>query len=108
MRDGVHLAGVVGLELFGPLSLLRSLAVPAGGRERGIASQLVQKAEEHARSRGVEIVYLLTATADRFFAKRGYHRLSRDAVPGAIQDTEEFRSLCPASALCMVKQLVAE
>jgi len=44
MRDGAGLAGVIGLEVFGPVCLLRSLAVPARRRGRGIASQLTHKA----------------------------------------------------------------
>jgi amino-acid N-acetyltransferase len=107
MRDGPHLAGVIGLEVFGPVTLLRSLAVPARWRGRGIASQLAQKAEEHAWSRGVEAVYLLTTTAEGFFARRGYDKVDRDAVPGAIKETVEFQSLCPASAVCMVRHLGA-
>jgi amino-acid N-acetyltransferase len=107
MRDGPHLAGVIGLEEFGPVALLRSLAVPARWRGRGIASQLAQKAEEHAWSRGVEAVYLLTTTAEGFFARRGYDKVDRDAVPGAIKETVEFQSLCPASAVCMVRHLGA-
>jgi amino-acid N-acetyltransferase len=107
MRDGADLAGVIGLEVFGPVALLRSLAVPLPCRGRGIASRLAHKAEEHARSRGVEAVYLLTTTAEGFFARRSYDRVDRDAVPGAIKATVEFQSLCPASAVCMVRHLGA-
>jgi amino-acid N-acetyltransferase len=42
-----------------------------------------------------------------FFARRGYHKVGRDAVPAAIKETVEFQSLCPASAVCMVKHLGA-
>jgi amino-acid N-acetyltransferase len=107
MRDGADLAGVIGLEVFGPVALLRSLAVPERWRGRGIGSQLAQKAEEHAWSGGVEAVYLLTTTAEGFFARRGYDKVDRDAVPGAIKETVEFQSLCPASAVCMVRHLGA-
>jgi hypothetical protein len=33
----------------------------------------------------------------------GYHAIDRRSVPPALQDREEFRSLCPASATCTAK-----
>ena len=106
LRDGTRLAGVIGLELLGNSALLRSLAVPTQYRGRGIGSQLTRKAEEYGRSRGVEALYLLTTTAEGFFAKQGYGRIDRSTVPAAVQETAEFRSLCPATAVCMVKHLM--
>jgi len=103
--DGSQMAGVVGLELLGDVALLRSLAVPAEYRGRGIGSQLTRKAEAYARSHGVEVLYLLTTTAEGFFARRGYSVVGRDTAPPALQETTEFRSLCPDSAVCMVKHL---
>ncbi len=106
--DGPQMAGVVGLELLGDVALLRSLAVPAAYRGRGIGSQLTRRAEAYARSHGVEVLYLLTLTAEGFFARRGYQIVGRDTAPPALQETTEFRSLCPDSAVCMVKHLFRE
>lgn len=103
--DGPQMAGVVGLELLGDVALLRSLAVPAEYRGRWIGSQLTRRAEAYARSQGVQVLYLLTLTAEGFFARRGYRVVGRDTAPAAIQETTEFRSLCPDSAVCMVKHL---
>jgi amino-acid N-acetyltransferase len=50
-------------------------------------------------------MYLLTTTAEGFFARRSYEKVDRDAVPGVIKETAEFQSLCPASAVCMVRHL---
>jgi amino-acid N-acetyltransferase len=77
LRDGPRLAGVVGLEFLDSVALLRSLAVPVGYRGRGIGSQLTQAAEAYARSRQVEALYLLTTTAEAFFARQGYGRIER-------------------------------
>jgi amino-acid N-acetyltransferase len=44
-------------------------------------------------------------TAEGFFAKQGYCRTARDSAPDEIQETTEFRTLCPATAVCMVKQI---
>jgi amino-acid N-acetyltransferase len=105
LRDGAQIAGVVGLELLGGCALLRSLCVRARDRERGIASELTKRVEEYALSSKVGALYLLTTTAEGFFAKRGYQRIERNSAPVAIQETAEFQSLCPASAVCMVKHL---
>jgi amino-acid N-acetyltransferase len=105
LRDGDALAGVVGLELYDNIGLLRSLAVLKRYRGRGLGSELLSKAEEQARSQGIEALFLLTTTADEFFAQRGYERVERNSAPNAIKETAAFRSLCPDSAVCMVKWL---
>ena len=105
MRDGTRLVGVVGLEVVGESSLLRSLAVLPRYRNKGIASELVRKMEEYARSKGIEKLYLLTITAEEFFAKQGYQEINRRSAPDALQVTTEFRSICPSTAICMVKRL---
>lgn len=105
LRDGSRLAGVVGLELLGECALLRSLAVRASYRGRGFGSRLTGAAEEYAISQQVDTLYLLTTTAEAFFAKLGYRQVDRTAAPTAVQETAEFRSLCPSSAVCMAKHL---
>jgi amino-acid N-acetyltransferase len=52
--------GLVGLELHGRDALLRSLVVDPNSRTNGIGSQLVEHAENYARARGVDSIYLLT------------------------------------------------
>jgi amino-acid N-acetyltransferase len=105
MRDGSKLAGVVGLEMLEDVGLLRSLAVPAAYRGHGIGAQLTDKAEDYARSQGVQTLYLLTSTAPDFFAGRGYRRTDRDTAPGPLQNTAEFKILCPEDAVCMMKDI---
>lgn len=106
LRDGDALAGVVGMEVAEDAGLLRSLAVPEARRGGGLAMRLVDALEERARASGIHTLYLLTTTAEGFFARRGYARTDRAAVPGAIAATPEFRGICPASAACMAKALV--
>jgi amino-acid N-acetyltransferase len=105
LKDEMRTVGVVGLEVFDHLALRRSLAVRVQDRNRGWASQLIARAEEYARSLGVKALYLLTLTAADFFTRRGYKRTDRDGVPAPLQETAEFRNLCPATAVCMVKDL---
>jgi amino-acid N-acetyltransferase len=97
--------GLVGLELLGDVALLRSLVVAPGDRKTGAGSALVKHAEAYARDRGVRSLYLLTTTAEPFFAKRGYERAAREAAPAAIRATKEFAGLCPASSAFMSKLL---
>lgn len=96
--------GVVGVELYGDSALLRSLVVAPTARTRGLGKVLVDAAERCARSAGVTDIYLLTATAARFFAALGYERVDRSTAPRAILQTEQFASLCPASATFMHKR----
>ena len=97
--------GLVGLELFGDVALLRSLVVSAGRRRQGEGIALLAHAEHYARAHGVRQLYLLTTTAAAFFAKRGYVRATRESAPPAIRATREFAGICPASSAFMVRQL---
>lgn len=105
MKEEAQVIAVVGLEALGPFGLLRSLAVHPGYRCRSIASQLTEKTEEYAASLKIEALYLLTMTAEGYFAKRGYQRVDRNSVPPPVQGTVEFKSLCPVSAVVMIKYL---
>lgn len=97
--------GIVGVELYGDCALLRSLVVIESARAAGIGSALVWHAEAYARSKGARALYLLTTTAEEFFARRGYAHADRSAAPTAIRSTREFSDLCPASSTFMVKEL---
>ncbi len=100
--------GVVGVEIYGNVGLLRSLAVATDGRGVGCGKALVAEAERYAQSKGVTELYLLTTTAERFFERLGYSRSAREAAPEVIRRTNEFSSLCPSSAVLMTKRLPAE
>ena len=96
---------VAGLERFGECALLRSLAVAPAQRHQDIASRLVATLEAGAYARGLRHFYLLTETAKDFFLKRGYEVVPRAAAPRPLQESAEFRTLCPAAAVCMHKPL---
>jgi amino-acid N-acetyltransferase len=99
--------GVVGLEIYGTVALLRSLAVTADYHGKGYGKALVAEVEHYAQSKGVTELYLLTITAERFFERLGYKRTSREDAPEAIRQTKEFSCLCPLSSAFMVKELPA-
>jgi amino-acid N-acetyltransferase len=100
--------GLVGLEFFGDVALLRSLVVAADRRGAGEGAALLKHAEDHARSEGVRTLYLLTTTAESFFAKHGYRCATRESAPAAIRATREFAGICPASSAFMVRQLFTD
>jgi amino-acid N-acetyltransferase len=107
LREDAALVGAVGLEVFGPDALLRSLVVAETHRGRGLGDRLTAAAEALAREEGVTTIWLLTETAAPFFAARGYAPAERATAPPSIQATAEFAALCPASAVCMRKGLEA-
>jgi amino-acid N-acetyltransferase len=105
--DGEAIVGVIGLERYGIAGLLRSLVVAPPHRQRGLGAALVATLEREARTSGVERLVLLTATAEAWFARLGYAVVERAHVPDEIRQSAEFSSLCPASAVCMTKPLLA-
>lgn len=97
--------GLVGLEIYGAKSLLRSLVVGKSARTKGIGSALVQHAEEYAFALQVRAIYLLMTTAESFFERLGYRRVERAHAPTPIRSTREFETLCPESSAFMIKRL---
>ena len=100
-----RLVGAVGLERFGATGLLRSLVVDQAHRGGGRGAALVRALERRARDAGIGELVLLTQTAEAFFEARGYAAIARDEAPASVRASAEFRSLCPASAVCMRRRL---
>tara|TARA_R110002096_G_scaffold154_31_gene1053 strand:+ start:2941 stop:3387 length:447 start_codon:yes stop_codon:yes gene_type:complete len=103
-QDGEFL-GVVGLESFAEVALLRSLVIDTSARGTGIGPALVTALETASSCDGVQEMWLLTIDADAFFLKLGYKVRDRSEAPDVIQTTEEFSSLCPGDAVLMSKSL---
>jgi amino-acid N-acetyltransferase len=100
-----QLCGTAGLELFGELALLRSVAVDPAWRGKGVAHALCDEAMERARTMNVRRLFLLTTDAQSFFSKLGFCTLDRDRLPAEIRGTAQFRELCPQTAVAMVRGL---
>jgi len=95
----------IGIELCGSSVLLRSLVVRPGHRSAGLGAALVEHSEAYARAHGARAIYLLTTTADAFFARLGYAPVDRSAAPSEIRATREFAEICPASSTFMLKRI---
>jgi N-acetylglutamate synthase-like GNAT family acetyltransferase len=93
------------LERFGSTALLRSVVVAANRRGAGLGRIVVQELERLARAARIGPLILLTQSAAKFFAHEGYRVIVRIDAPQDVQGSEEFRSLCPTSATCMMKVL---
>ena len=100
-----QLMGCAVVERFGTAGLLRSVAVSATRRSRGVGHALVSDLITSARASGLDALYLLTTTAAGYFARLGFEVIERRAVPNALLASVEFRSACPASATVMRLQL---
>jgi tRNA/tmRNA/rRNA uracil-C5-methylase (TrmA/RlmC/RlmD family) len=55
--------------------------------------EMIEKANDNAKKSNYRNVEF----------KRGYQKVLRETIPNQIQGTAEFRSLCPVTAVCMMK-----
>lgn len=97
--------GVAGLEQYHDVGLVRSVTIEKSARGNGYGTSVCNELLARARSMGISTVYLLTTTADDFFARLGFEEVARETVPTAIQQTSEFSDLCPVTAVCMKRNL---
>jgi amino-acid N-acetyltransferase len=100
-RSDSAIVGCAGVELYGAAALLRSVAVEPSHQGQGLGQRLTQAALDLARQHGAREVYLLTTTAGAFFPRFGFEPVTRADVPAAVQQSVEFTSACPVSALVM-------
>lgn len=108
LRTGNKIVGCAALELYDSFALLRSVAVAKSCQGNNMGQDLTKACLDLARDRGVKQIYLLTETAGKFFPRFGFRPIGRGDVPAAIQESVEFTSACPASALVMVLSLEQE
>jgi amino-acid N-acetyltransferase len=104
-RDGGSLVGCVGVEMYGESALLRSLAVTPARQGEGLGKALTDRAISEARARGARRAFLLTTTAEAYCRRLGFERIDREQVPAPVVASAQFRSLCPATAVCMWKAI---
>ncbi len=100
-----QVVGTGALQWCGDGALLRSVAVASEFRKAGLGRRIVAELEKAARAAGINQLVLLTTTARSFFETLGYRVIDRQTVPQELHQSEEIRSLCPISALCMAKSI---
>lgn len=104
-QDG-QILGCAGLEVYGTDALLRSVAVTPAMRSSGLGRALVGIAERDAAAIGVQRLFLLTTSAADYFNRIGYQSCDRSVAPLPVQTSSQFSGLCPATAVCMSKELL--
>lgn len=97
--------GAVGLEVHENQGLVRSLVVAGAYRKYGVGKELYQSCINLAKSIGINEIGLLTTTAENFFAKFGFQKVSGDEIPMFIKKTKEFQVYCPSCSTIMIKKL---
>jgi phosphinothricin acetyltransferase len=102
-REGEQTVGTIGLEVYANLALLRSVAVSPKRQCTGLGRVLTDMALSYLTTRQFQTVYLLTTTAESFFARYGFLSIPRSEVPTSVQDSVEFQSACPDTATCMAQ-----
>jgi N-acetylglutamate synthase-like GNAT family acetyltransferase len=100
-RDGDVIVGCGGAEAYEFAALIRSVAVDHSYRSRGIGRRVVRQLLDRLASRGLREFYLLTTTAQAYFAKRGFKPIDRDEIHPQLLASAEFRGACPDDAVCM-------
>src|SRR4029079_2377537 len=78
-----------------------SLVVAPEARGCGLGARLVDERLMDGAREGAGGAYLLTRAAEPFLARLGLVAIRRDDVPDGVRASEEFASLCPASATVM-------
>jgi N-acetylglutamate synthase-like GNAT family acetyltransferase len=97
-----QLIGCAGLERYGRLGLLRSVAVSPGNQNTGLGSKITTALLDDAAKAGIEEVVLLTTTARDFFASRfGFREANRESFDEQLARSPEWRLPRCASAVCM-------
>lgn len=104
-EDEGAVAGAVGLEQFGSVALLRSAVVAPEHRGSGIGQRLVEQLLTRAEQAGIEEIYLLTTTAEKYFPRFGFRLTTRSAVPEAVKASAEFQGACPDTAIVMTRRV---
>ena len=100
-RDDAAVVGCGGAEAYKNAALIRSVAVAGSHRRRGIGRRIVRQLLDRLASRGLREFYLLTTTAQAYFAKRGFKPIDRDEIPPQLLASAEFKGACPDTAVCM-------
>jgi N-acetylglutamate synthase-like GNAT family acetyltransferase/protein-tyrosine-phosphatase len=99
--EGGRLIGCAGLQVSGQDGLVRSMAVHWTRRNAGLGSRLHERLLFEAVLTGVRTLYVVTTTAEDFFAGHGFKKIQARAVPPELQASEEFTAFVPGGSTVM-------
>jgi len=104
-EDVDEIIGIGGLETYDNVGLIRSFVVEPKHRRSGIGKTIFLLIQEKALNLGVNVLFLLTETAEKYFSNFGFSVIPRNQVPNSIKETKQFKDLCPSSAKVMFREL---
>ena len=97
-----RLIGSAGLERYGSLALLRSVAVAPEYQHTGLGSRMTATLLDYAAQQGIADAVLLTTTARDFFANRfGFREACREDFDERLAQSPEWVLPRCSSAACM-------
>jgi len=96
-----RLIGCAGLQVAGQDGLVRSMAVHWTRRNAGLGSKLHERLLFEALLAGVKRLYVVTTTAEDFFAGHGFKKVAASAVPLELQASDEFTAFVPGGSTVM-------
>ncbi|WP_290798123.1 arsenic resistance N-acetyltransferase ArsN2 [Flavihumibacter sp. UBA7668] len=97
--------GLIGLDLYAPYGLLRSMIVLPEERSKGIASRLVEQVEARGKELGLSELFLITNTASAYFTRKNFRQIGTSELPASVGTSREMNGLCPASSVIMYKSI---
>jgi amino-acid N-acetyltransferase len=100
-EESGQLTGAIAFQPAGTVALLRSFVVRPEQRGQGLGKKLYEQLLQDARQYGIRTLFLLTESAEAFFASRGFRVVERATAPEELQSTAEFSGLCGSKAICM-------
>ncbi|MCA8102934.1 arsenic resistance N-acetyltransferase ArsN2 [Burkholderia contaminans] len=103
--EGSTICGCGGIEHYGDVALLRSIAVAEHARDSGLGLHIVSQLVAACRSLQVRSLVLLTTTAEHYFTRQGFVRVARGDVPPLVLASSQFQGACPGSAVSMLRVL---
>jgi N-acetylglutamate synthase-like GNAT family acetyltransferase/protein-tyrosine-phosphatase len=96
-----RLIGCAGLQVSGQDGLVRSMAVHWTRRNAGLGSRLHGRLLFEAVLAGVRTLYVVTTTAEDFFAGHGFKKVAAADVPAELQASDEFTAFVPGGSTVM-------
>lgn len=102
--EGKTLVASGGLEHLEDHGWVRSIAVAVDRRGNGLARRMLERVVERARERQLRRLWLMTETAEGFFAAQGFAPCARVEAPEVIRGFAQWTG-CPGTAVLMSKML---
>lgn len=99
--QGRDVVGFLTADQVGEAALIRSLAVAPAWRNQGVAARLLARCKRDWRTQGIRQLWLLTETAEHWFAQHAFQRVARTALPVFWQSHPLVKGVCSATAIVM-------